>query len=1222
MRKPVRAKDYDASSGFPWIKLGLGGAGLYFGGKWFLNKPYIAGAGELRYLNAQFAPIFGPNWPGALGYGRTAGRWTFSRKEWFLNLVKGAEEMFGGIPRTFDFYSTAFQKSYSGILPNSEALPAAIKGRDLEVFRKYYETLTGRKFTPEIMRRGIGLGLYPEGKGKHVGLFVLPETNEMYDALRRGEYKFAQEDLLLRNARARIRYWNATAEGRGHLSRNALAAQRSLGVEAIGQRNRYPFLIEGESGALRFGRESELASLFGTREFKVPGIVERGVKGAERIGTSLSNRYFYLLDNPVELFSEAFEASRSPTLQRIIEHPFYEMFIKNKFGTGGKYGGSMLDLWARHAKKIVPIVGGAALAYAAVSSVTRTVSNTTPAQLGGAAVAGAQLAYTGLGEASGLNVLSRYQEKVAPGSTSPLALLGAGLAGGLTGMVGELLYDWKKFGKEHPGEWFYHHRQVPIKVAEDSLLKRIPGIGRLFEGEMSHAALSFKVGGLAGLALMIPFIPGMLGTTKTPEQLEQEFTGERLVPVRKNRWWEFGRNPFEGSEIETLSPSWFAELWNEYQAKELEGKYYNKPLTKMLKGITNPYYLEKLNYYKYPTPETGSYTSGYGPLGPIWDYTVGSVIKPPAYMHLAEWGGPGKEQVLETGNEAPDYGLGGLPPQEALSQYSLKYKFGETFNRFTTAIGLPGFLFNAIKQPLTGTQGLFVDQPVYENAAYNYSFAKSYYESRIGGLLSATESFRRVVPGERWELEQRNTIPNSGASWLPDYLRYGNVLRNGIGMATRLPGAGFEALHPELQGFLGTPEPEDYPALAKLKILGDLARKTRNYKEALAEAQQQVNKGSIAPEDYNAVMNQLAMKESGRRFAPEEGRGPLGWYYQQLKDIGRASPLEYALPLAPVHKFMGPTTVGQQYYENKMIGPEAASWYNPIESFIKPAFRIGLHDIGVDYVPGSIQEKRDIAGEFDALQYLKNQGLAAQGKYFLAQRYQERAERTFAGTPAQTPSDLTGLFPRAQAGYYRAFLNAPTDTQLEMLKWVPEYQRSAWELGFDTSNAGTPAHKKSLLLEQSESNQILSEYLSNAQHSRWNFRYQRFVSDVHAAEALSGEAPPPSWGGWDEGQNLEDIKLQVVKNEGYDHHDFNLYGQPDLRLGREPYAQALASKVQEKKDNWNLHQAASIIEGQEWRPTGMSLGPLSPLSRINIHLAYDNRKQTRERMRHEGYTNS
>ena len=69
-------------------------------------------------------------------------------------------------------------------------------------------------------------------------------------------------------------------------------------------------------------------------------------------------------------------------------------------------------------------------------------------------------------------------------------------------------------------------------------------------------------------------------------------------------------------------------------------------------------------------------------------------------------------------------------------------------------------------------------------------------------------------------------------SWLPgdDYMTNFKVGDPYVGIDdgyARLPGAGYEALHPELKGL----SPEDYPDIHKLRILGDVAPYSREYNQ-------------------------------------------------------------------------------------------------------------------------------------------------------------------------------------------------------------------------------------------------------------------------------------------------------------------------------------------------------------------------------------------------------
>jgi hypothetical protein len=106
------------------------------------------------------------------------------------------------------------------------------------------------------------------------------------------------------------------------------------------------------------------------------------------------------------------------------------------------------------------------------------------------------------------------------------------------------------------------------------------------------------------------------------------------------------------------------------------------------------------------------------------------------------------------------------------------------------------------------------------------NFSRRYYEKELGAGIGPspsmkehfgyTEPFRRFVQREGFE-PQANEIPNTMPSWMPgdDYLtnfRVGDpYIKVDQGFA-RLPGAGYEAIHPELKDV----NPEDYPDIHKM----------------------------------------------------------------------------------------------------------------------------------------------------------------------------------------------------------------------------------------------------------------------------------------------------------------------------------------------------------------------------------------------------------------------
>ena len=116
------------------------------------------------------------------------------------------------------------------------------------------------------------------------------------------------------------------------------------------------------------------------------------------------------------------------------------------------------------------------------------------------------------------------------------------------------------------------------------------------------------------------------------------------------------------------------------------------------------------------------------------------------------------------------------------------------------------------------------------------NLSRRYYERELGAAYAPgpnlkeffgySEPLRRFIQREGFE-PQANEIANTMPSWLPgdDYMTNFKVgdpyVRIDDGYA-RLPGVGYEALHPELKGV----DPEEYPDIHKLRIPADVATPT------------------------------------------------------------------------------------------------------------------------------------------------------------------------------------------------------------------------------------------------------------------------------------------------------------------------------------------------------------------------------------------------------------
>src|SRR5665213_2213018 len=162
---------------------------------------------------------------------------------------------------------------------------------------------------------------------------------------------------------------------------------------------------------------------------------------------------------------------------------------------------------------------------------------------------------------------------------------------------------------------------------------------RATKAAASHAAMwkGAKWGALA----MLPFIPGMLGSRKTANELRREYSGEDEVPIRSGRWWDVGSTPFSGGRIKYFRPHWYSlmkaksEMIATYGSQDAYWEHH--PLLHPFKYIKDPNWLERANYYSRPYPVTSPAFSNVPLIGPALAATIGRVIKPVVRMHEKDW---------------------------------------------------------------------------------------------------------------------------------------------------------------------------------------------------------------------------------------------------------------------------------------------------------------------------------------------------------------------------------------------------------------------------------------------------------------------------------------------------------------------------------------------------------------------------------------------------------
>lgn len=416
----------------------------------------------------------------------------------------------------------------------------------------------------------------------------------------------------------------------------------------------------------------------------------------------------------------------------------------------------------------------------------------------------ASLTAAELAERSGLQRYREFQEEVAPGSTSIQKLFAFPIMGGsaaLLGSYGIKVYRMAKTQltrgipahearrlvvegmKEFGGEGLFA-RMGRALTTPKGLYARQDIFGRAFrkvatkEGDRLSFAFLGKLGptklaGLLGIAggaaLTLPFWPGALIPETSPEELRRIYSGEQEIPIRRGRWWEFGRSAFEGQRIMYYRPHWYPRMMMRAREKSIWGPEEDElsPLEKLWRREFS-YELEKAHYRERPYPITSLPFEDVPFIGPLLSNTLGRLIKPLRVMHTEEW--VGKEGVVA---EAPGFGeriateIGETPGGVPESPYGIKGAVGEQIYRLQEMFGLAGFAQVSLKERLTGSGDWFDQITQLESARRIAGFERFYWDLELGGLLGTTEAFRRLYPHRRRQIPLYNPIRNLMPEWLP-----------------------------------------------------------------------------------------------------------------------------------------------------------------------------------------------------------------------------------------------------------------------------------------------------------------------------------------------------------------------------------------------------------------------------------------------------------------------
>jgi hypothetical protein len=944
------------------------------------------------------------------------------------------------------------------------------------------------------------------------------------------------------------------------------------------------------------------------------------------------------MDDPflsmVELFSgdPAAPSTMFEKVMHVGHRAWDKARFRGRFGLGGVYEGGTARMFGRwllpeimHEGPMISKVGqrffrpGALMALIGIPFAYHTIDQLM-ARYGKGTVAEGGMpgmfarTYTGLMKARAHTLgrvfgpIARWQEDIAPGSTSPLSVLALPMAGGLTGAFAG-----------------YMHRAIgsvtgePTRVLEAARAPmRMGGIfGKIFKGAYSRTGRFGRIGLAIGAALALPMVPGavarLLGGLETPEELEEVYSGRKDVPVMSSRWWIFGRTPFAGKKPAYYAPHWTVRAQTRYMDEALfsgEESWLFKAVKKtpLLQDIIDPYYFEKLHYEDRPYPVTGPSDLGIGVLDPIYKATIGRIFKPVRYMHTEEWRS-GQEPVPWEPRPklAPHPGLGGEAPYQPRDPYSYEQLGKDTLDYYSDAIGIVGWIGRLIARSAAGETTEYDVRPELESADRIASVKRAYWDASLGDPFGVTEAYRRLNP-RRDRGQYYSPIRNKMPEWLPgeQYFinfqtgdPYGKVPRGEM----RLPGPGYEALHPELEGL----DPEDYPEFYRFKILADVAPYSQEYKAYNKRMSALAKAGSLSQEEQGQVKQlrkQVRAIKTRKQFAEymteqeleEANAGIIGRTMADYWDVVSRfeTPVEQVMfpPIAPMGKFVHRRTALEDYEQSQIYGTDMSFWNRVYDNFIRPGIWRFANIMGYEGVPPHIRRQRDIEAYFDKLEYIKNLRLEKAAieaeDTESAQRYREKAKETMVGmNPYGNPLYVLRAMPKRERDYWKAFREeTDPEKQERILELVPEELREVYRAaylqqaekdvkrvskkGFDYEKDAEEADKVLRYIKEDRfrqgqpfSEELGAEFSEAVRkgHARPH-KYADWYRQKEITEYFqSHELPDESWIGWDPRVDMEDVKMKFVRQEGYDFHDFDLWEDRLYAMTRKPYLDEVTDQL-------------------------------------------------------------
>lgn len=648
------------------------------------------------------------------------------------------------------------------------------------------------------------------------------------------------------------------------------------------------------------------------------------------------------------------------------------------------------------------------------------------------------------------------------------------------------------------------------------------------------------------------FTGGLLGSTDTSQRLSDIYHGRELVEVKKGRFWEAGGTPFEGSRTGYFRPHAYHLMMTRTREAGVWGPDEDRisPIGKFLRRNFT-YNLERRNYYDRPYPVSSAAFSDVPIVGGFLANTIGRLIKPPKLMHVGEWASDdqGFASVYQGARREPAYSLGAAGPGIPQSPFNPGETLAQGIYQFRELEGMTGWAKNVIQGAITGSDLFNTETPILAEAGTMTSWRDRFWEANLGGMLFTNEALRRILPSVPYDKRKVNPITNSMPSWLPDKFHYGDPYKLMEWGEGRLPGAGYSALHPELQNI----DPEHYPLIYRYAILADVAPYSQEFRRMKQGVYKRRYNGEMTAREIDfmdAIDMQHAKVMAQYNFdymhpdaydVPGFGFLRTGWSGLQRAGRKVVAPFEYMVPMGfrPFQKLVNDRDPIEAYEYERLYGTPMAFWDKPWRDWLRPSIYSTANMLGWQGKPMWRRESDDVGEYFDKLEFLKYMQLAdqasAQGQRRDARQYSWLASQTRTGVnPMGNPLSIYWSMPADERKFFNAFAFASGEERRRVEQMVPADHVHLYRAIWSRLDAGDPT------LYAGSNTAVNDQYLASQLGEAQNY--------------MQGKPMPGmDWVGWHADVDMEDIKVRYIDSMGKDLHDFGMWESTLKKSMRQPF---------------------------------------------------------------------